>query len=369
MRPAPTKYNYKSRIQMKRHQVAKPSPRSPVIISHYKFRNHCAQHKKINFIDHIVWINLACSKNRFDQMNTLLNSLTIPHTRIEAVNGKDANFIKMYNHSKINPSEVACCLSHLKAIASLKNIQGNYFMICEDDISFENLQFFDITLFDIIKNAPSFDILMIYHSFPNDLKYEYTDWREFEMKNKIQIAGAVCYIISKSCISKFPTIHGNQLPADFDVADRFIFRHAKTIVYKYNFISTQCKDSTIHEDHLIDHRKWRENELNNIKKNLALINHRYKSCNIYIHHYSLNYKDVLKNFSEYTIVSQKSIADIIIYHEQDDHLFEHNQKYSILIKSSQQTYMHPYNCILNQDSELIIPQDDYLKFANWLIVN
>jgi hypothetical protein len=77
----------------------------------------------------------------------------------------------------------------------------------------------------------------------------------------------------------------------------------------------------------------------------------------------------LKNFVKYSFVTEKSDADIIIYHEDDDALFVYNQKYNILIKSSQQTYIHPYNCILNSESELIIPIDNYLKFANWLIVN
>lgn len=335
------------------------------------FLNNCSTNEKINHIDHIVWINLESSINRFHAMNILLNSLTIPHTRIQAVDGKEENFILQCKslHRKITPLEMACCLSHIKAIHTLKSLPGQFFMVCEDDISLENLCFFDITLFDIIKNAPYFDILMIYHSYPNDLKNEYNDWVEFEIKNNIQIAGAVCYIIRKSCVKNFPSFDIHNLPPNFDVADRYIFRQVKTIVYKYNFISTQCKDSTIHDDHLKNHKQWKENELNIIKKNLTVLNRRYKSCNIYFHFEASLYQDILKNFAKHRLVHEISDADIIIYHEDDDNFFEYNQKYNILIKSSQQTYLHPYNCILNADSELIIPLDKYLKCANWLIAN
>lgn len=377
MRPAPTKYNYKSRIQMKRHQVAKPLPRSPVIINHYKFRNNCAQHQKINFIDHIVWINLASSKNRFNQMCTLLNSLSIPHSRIEAVNGKDANFIKKCSslNTTMSSLEIACCLSHIKAINTLKSFPGEFFMICEDDISFENLSYFDITLFDIIKNAPYFDILLIYHSYPSEHFQDYTDWNLHAQKSKNQneIAGAAAYIIRKSCLKSFPNFDINSIPSDFDLADRYIYKKVKTIVYKYNFITIQCNNSTIHENHVSMHKEWKENHTLIIQKNLTSINRKYQSCKIFVHQNAKLFSDWIKKICQQFVNSNTTMnkleADIIIYHELDDHLCEHNQKYHILIKSSQQTYIHHYNCILNKDSELIIPLDNYLKCANWLIVN
>ena len=375
MRQATRKYNYKSRIEMKINQVNKP--RLPVLISKYVFRNNCPQHEKINFIDHIVWINLASSKNRFDQMNTLLNSLTIPHTRIEAVNGKDANFLTKCAslNTKMTPLEIACSLSHVKAINSLKNLSGQFFMVCEDDISLENLRYFDITLFDIIKNAPYFDILMIYHSFPSELPNEYTDWNLHAQKSKNQneIAGAVAYIIRKSCLQSFPNFDINSIPSDFNLADRYIYKKVKTIVYKYNFITIQCNNSIIHENHLQMHKEWKENHILIIQKNLTCINRKYKSCKIFIHQNAKLFPELIKkicqNFVDSNTTFNKLEADIIIYHEQDDNVFVLNQKYNILIKTSEQTYKYRYNCILNQDSELIIPQDEYLKLTNWLIVN
>ena len=46
--------------------------------------------------------------------------------------------------------EFACLLSHIKAITSLKDTDGNYFMICEDDISLKNT-----ILFKNVKSSDS----------------------------------------------------------------------------------------------------------------------------------------------------------------------------------------------------------------------
>jgi GR25 family glycosyltransferase involved in LPS biosynthesis len=339
----------------------------------YVLKNNCPLHKKVNWIDHIVWINLESSNNRFKLMNALLNSLTIPHTRIEAIDGKDANFIHkcLSSDTKMTPLEIACTFSHLKAIQALKSIPGEFFMVCEDDISFENLRFFDITLHDIIKNAPYFDILLIYHSFPSELSEEYTNWSIHGQwsNNQNLIAGAAAYIIRKTSVQSFPNFNINLIPKDLDCADRYMYKRLVTIVYKYNFVTITCNNSTIHENHLWMHKKWKENHLHIIQKNLAVMNRKYQSCNIFFEWNASKYQNILKNFSNYKLVLKKSDADIIIYHEEDDVFFEYNQKYNILIKTSHQTYQHPYNCILNTDSKLVISKDYYLSHTNWLIVN
>lgn len=366
-------YNYKSRSQMNGNKIHIPPSSSHVTIPKYKFTNSCLPQNKINFIDHIVWINLKKSKNRFDHMNELLHSLSIPNTRIEAVNGMDTQLVTKFAtlHTKMTPLEIACTLSHVMAINTLKNLPGEFFMVCEDDCCLENLRYFDITLFDIIKNAPYFEILMIYHSCTSELAKEYMDWNMDVHKSNspYSVAGAVAYIIRKSCVQSFPNFNVYSIPNDFDLADKYIYRKAKTIVYKYNFITTLCKDSTIHENHLQDHKTWKANQLEIIQKNLNSINRNYNSCNIFLHYYAQKYDQILNNFKQYKIVYTTSNADIIIYHELDDDYFEYNQKYNILIKSSEQSYLHPYNCILNESSDLVITKDYYLSHTNWLTAN
>ena len=106
-----------------------------------KFRNQ----DKINFIDKIVWINLDRSKKRRSYMENLLKCVNIKNERISGIDGKIIdveNVIKKLNKKKeMSLGEIGCTLSHIKAINSLKYEIGNYFMICEDDIAFDNLKY------------------------------------------------------------------------------------------------------------------------------------------------------------------------------------------------------------------------------------
>lgn len=58
--------------------------------------------------------------------------------------------------------EIGCVLSHLKAISQIKELEGEYFLICEDDISFDNINLFQEDLNQIINNSPSFEILILF---------------------------------------------------------------------------------------------------------------------------------------------------------------------------------------------------------------
>ena len=98
-------------------------------------------YKKINYIDKIYWINLDRSLERTLYMTNLLNNINVPNERFSAIDGKNIDvkyIIKDFNLERpLNNGEIACTLSHLKIINNLKNVSGNYFMICEDDIIFD----------------------------------------------------------------------------------------------------------------------------------------------------------------------------------------------------------------------------------------
>ncbi len=204
-------------------------------------------YNKINFIDGIVWINLDRSIERKEKLEKILEKINIPNYRICAIDG-----IKLvrpnYNYERTMSSyEIACTLSHLKALKFLSELSGNYFMVCEDDVCFNNLNYFTEDLEQIIKNAPEFDILMIHKIYLYNLDKEYIDWNEHINKNGLnyQISGTACYIISRDGINNVLNKTEN-----FDVADIYLYKNMRTFVYKYNFISVQGLDSEIHNDHL-----------------------------------------------------------------------------------------------------------------------
>jgi len=214
---------------------------------------------KINYIDYILYINLDRSINRYLEINKILKNIEIKYSKISAIDGKiienlkdkiDVNFERLMSNY-----EIACTLSHIKTINYCKYLKGNYFMICEDDISFYNLKYFKHDLKNIITNCPTFDILLLYKTTLLNHDNLYIKWYP-------EISGAVCYIISRNGINKLINLAKynytkNNFSFDkninFDVSDVYLYKNLNTYVYKYNFISTACDDSSIHPTHLFNH--------------------------------------------------------------------------------------------------------------------
>jgi glycosyltransferase involved in cell wall biosynthesis/GR25 family glycosyltransferase involved in LPS biosynthesis len=225
---------------------------------------------KINYIDHILWINLdRCTKRR-NYMENLLELLDVPNHRISAIDGNDTSeyLVKLQELTpNLNKYEIATTLTHIKAINYCNKLKGNYFLIFEDDVSFDNLNYFTITLEDIIKNAPEFDMLRIHNITDHVLPNIYTN-----SKNEPYAMGASAYICSRKGIEKFIQISKYddgkfQIYDKLRESDIFIYTHLNTFIYKYNFITTLNDDSEIHSDHLPYQRYCNYIALNDILKN------------------------------------------------------------------------------------------------------
>ena len=225
---------------------------------------------KINFIDHIIWINLIKCYDRKENMNNLLNNINIPNTRINAINGEYLNYYKLINlgneDKKLSNYEIACTMSHIKAIYKLKNMNGSFFMICEDDISFDNLKYFKKNLKDIITESPVFDILILNKICNEDINNNYIKWND----PNINIYSTASYIISRNGINKICNLvdynlHTFTFHKKINVADIFIYKYVNTYVYKYNFIDINLYNSTIN---------------NSLSKKCLLINNSIKELNL-----------------------------------------------------------------------------------------
>jgi GR25 family glycosyltransferase involved in LPS biosynthesis len=139
-------------------------------------------------------------------------------------------------------------------------------MICEDDITFKNINLFNNDLKHIIENAPMFDFLLLSKICYQKLDDLYTDYNNSKFKSYIY--GAGCYIISRNCINIFKDIINNNIKTGIDIigeSDHYLYDNKKTYVYKYNFIDIiNNNDSTIHLDHHSVHVRSSENGLNYI---------------------------------------------------------------------------------------------------------
>jgi len=230
---------------------------------------------QINYINKIIWINLDISIDRRNYMENLLKDVTIENIRINGIDAKKydniRNIINIDLERELTNYEIAVSLSHIKAINSLNFYNGEYFMVCEDDISFDNLKYFNETLEDIIKNSPTFDLLMLYKTSCNETNDLYSDWIEYYNKG-IHLYGACCYIISRNGVNRMNElcqyIDDNNFVFNknikLNMSEYFLFKNLKTYCYKYNYIGITCGDSTIQSD-LSFHRLSNEFQLELIK--------------------------------------------------------------------------------------------------------
>jgi len=247
--------------------------------SSQKVFNEKYDYHKIDFIDHIVWINLDKSTKRQNHMNNLLKNIKVPSTRISAIDGTKGDLRKTMISLDIktiytsNP-EIGCTLSHIKAISHLSTLVGEYFLVLEDDVTLDNLCLFDITLKDIVTTCPTFDILQIHGITEDVIPYANTveatkisrkDFKPFKTWS------TAAYIISRRGIDNFMKKKGyfknNKLmiiDKNFDIADIYTYRNMGVYSYKYNFFSTQEYDSDIHNNHLESHKKSLNHNLNRL---------------------------------------------------------------------------------------------------------
>jgi len=275
------KYYYKKKIENYNNSEVKDKIR--YLINNYK---HNEIHKikpnlnNINFISGIAWINLDRSPERKKYMINLLKDINIPNYRINAIDAKAYEDIKsVYGDiplaKELTNSEIACTLSHIKAINYFRDIPGDYFIICEDDICFNNLIFFNKNLETIIKECPKFDILLLNKTYNKPIKEIYAKWSDYYVNEPIDaIYSTVCYVISRSGINKLIKdalyINDNNFKLNKDhklhAADIYIYENLDTYVYKYNYISTLLEESTIHDNHLDYHKNCNNYQLGIILK-------------------------------------------------------------------------------------------------------
>jgi hypothetical protein len=112
------------------------------------------------------------------------------------------------------------------------------------------------------------------------LETKYTNWNEQYEKLHEYIASTQCYIISKQGIDKINklfTINEGKYSFNIDksndklrVADKFLYKHTNTYVYQYNYITSDSKDSIIHNDHLKWHKQLNKQDQYEIISNILL---------------------------------------------------------------------------------------------------
>ncbi|ATZ80599.1 glycosyltransferase [Bodo saltans virus] len=116
----------------------------------------------------IYWINLNRSIDRKDFMESQFEKYKIPYTcRIEAVDGNNLNSTNydLFHSTKIkklNIYEIACTLSHIKALTKCYKDGHEYCIIMEDDCDFRYLEFHEKTIIELFNlNNDDIDVIQL----------------------------------------------------------------------------------------------------------------------------------------------------------------------------------------------------------------
>tara|TARA_X000001036_G_C20676826_1_gene804500 strand:+ start:119 stop:811 length:693 start_codon:yes stop_codon:yes gene_type:complete len=101
----------------------------------------------------IYWINLDRSPERRERMEYQFKQNNITnHQRIEGIDGKNIDFSEYKDKcTDISVYELACTLSHLKAIETAHNNGDEYALIFEDDCTFEYIKYQKYSIDELIE--------------------------------------------------------------------------------------------------------------------------------------------------------------------------------------------------------------------------
>jgi len=185
----------------------------------------------------IFWINLERSNIRRNRLLSELDKYNLNHTRIEAVDGNNIDleeYSKNYNiNEKMNKYEIACTLSHVKAIKHSYDQGLEYALILEDDANFDYFPYKTDTLLELLEELKTIDgeCLQLASIIPRKQFPIYKNKFENKKMFKTSSAGGTqSYLITRNGMKKMLDHFENI--KKLEVADIYIYSVTN------NFITT-----------------------------------------------------------------------------------------------------------------------------------
>lgn len=226
----------------------------------------------------IYVINLERSKSRYDYMKKQEKEYVLKFTFIKAIDGKKLKHlsngvINFYNELPINYKtnfrnnntlyELACTLSHIKAIKTVYENKDKYALICEDDINFCLTPTWNENELDIIiNNAPKdWGVISLYRGCNVKSSSDYIEYVEnecFGMCSYI-IRYEACEIILEKLVKNNLTVYLDKKISRRDSvgSDNMLPLIVKHYSYKKSILlplnNTNLLESTIHSNHTDTH--------------------------------------------------------------------------------------------------------------------
>jgi mannosyltransferase OCH1-like enzyme len=161
-----------------------------------------------------------------------------------------------YNNTRVlpEPAVLACCLSHIQVILHLSKMQGDIFLIIEDDVNLPIIQYWEKSLLDIIRDeTPSdWEWLSIYSG--NCENRDVSSSIQDTVENVCW--GCVAYLVNKKGIKKLisklivnNTINFDKFH-DYPISDVLLPRLIKSYTCNFSYlfpINSEVINSTLHK--------------------------------------------------------------------------------------------------------------------------
>jgi hypothetical protein len=200
-------------------------------------------------------INLKSREDRLDHIKKEFNKHNVKdYTIIEAVDGSNEDLSLLVDNIEtipISKNEIACSISHLKAIKHwLDTSTSHYAIIAEDDLILETVNSWQWTWNEFLSKINlDYDILQLVttNEYSVNTSIHYREIRDH---------GAVCYLIKRPWAERLISKHLINDKFIFDhkdkrrlVADGLIYSQAICLAFPLLTYSTDF-DSSIHQDHV-----------------------------------------------------------------------------------------------------------------------
>jgi GR25 family glycosyltransferase involved in LPS biosynthesis len=152
----------------------------------------------------ILYINLERSNNRKEILEKTLNENDLKFMRIEAIDGNEIDVESIRSHYHVNPKmnkyEIACALSHYKALEEVKTKKYEVALILEDDCNFEYMKHKTLPLSKLVKIKDDWETIQIAGTYSKKRFFEMISLQEELLEGND--AGAIAYLINQKGVDK-----------------------------------------------------------------------------------------------------------------------------------------------------------------------
>ena len=161
-------------------------------------------------VDHILWISFAGAEERSARMEETLSQFpsiarraSTPSTEISAPSCGGFRLDAI-----ASAPEIARCLSHLKALSEAAAMEGEHFLILEDDANLTVFPFLgrrDAIAGDLERAPHDWQAISIGWVYTSELDRDFTDWN-LSLEDGFHIAGAAAYLINRAGLEKMQSL-------------------------------------------------------------------------------------------------------------------------------------------------------------------